>query len=48
MIGIDFESKMQVGMLIVLAASLVNYWIGMVIPITLDQEVRGGVDPTGY
>jgi hypothetical protein len=48
MIGIDFESKMQVGMLVVLAASLVNYWIGLAIPITLEQETRGGTDPSGF
>ena len=45
MIGTGFESKTQLGLMVILAASLVNFVIGTFIPITKEQNLRG---ITGY
>ncbi|TKR87167.1 hypothetical protein L596_011614 [Steinernema carpocapsae] len=44
-IGTGFESKMQMGLLVILSLSIVNYTIGTLIPIDGDQMIRGA---TGY
>lgn len=44
-VGTSFESKMQIGLLAILTASIINYFIGTVIPISEHQASRG---ITGY
>lgn len=44
-IGTAFESKMQVGLLVILVASIVDYMIGSVFPPNQSMVVRGA---TGY
>ncbi|KAK6047697.1 hypothetical protein COOONC_14797, partial [Cooperia oncophora] len=44
-IGTAFESKMQMGLLVILLASIVNYMVGSVLPINEEMELRGA---TGY
>ena len=44
LIGVSFETKMQIMLLVVLAISLVNYWIGMFIPVSEFQQSRGSVN----
>ncbi|CAD5232278.1 unnamed protein product [Bursaphelenchus xylophilus] len=44
-IGTDFESKMQMGLLVVLLLSIVNYFVGSFLPPTHAQQLRG---ITGY
>ena len=40
-IGVGFESKMQIVLLVVLTASILNYWIGVCIPSTEFKQSRG-------
>ncbi|WKY10102.1 hypothetical protein Q1695_002448 [Nippostrongylus brasiliensis] len=44
-IGTEFESKMQMGLLVILTASIIDYMIGSVFPPTTAMELRGA---TGY
>ncbi|CAI5449324.1 unnamed protein product [Caenorhabditis angaria] len=44
-IGTEFESKMQMGLLFILLASIVNYYIGTFNPLSADQQKYG---ITGY
>lgn len=44
-IGTSFESRMQLGLLVILTASLVNYVVGTFLPVSDDQFYRG---ITGY
>uniref|UniRef100_A0A0N4ZIL3 AA_permease domain-containing protein n=1 Tax=Parastrongyloides trichosuri TaxID=131310 RepID=A0A0N4ZIL3_PARTI len=40
-IGTGFESKMQMGLLVILTASIVNYFIGVFIPPSEDKAMKG-------
>ncbi|VDO71167.1 unnamed protein product, partial [Haemonchus placei] len=44
-IGTAFESKMQMGLLVILVASIIDYMIGSFLPINEEMELRGA---TGY
>uniref|UniRef100_A0A914VQK0 Uncharacterized protein n=1 Tax=Plectus sambesii TaxID=2011161 RepID=A0A914VQK0_9BILA len=44
-IGTSFESRMQLGLLVILTASLVNYFVGTFFPVSEEQLHRG---ITGY
>lgn len=44
-VGTSFESKMQIGLLVILTLSILNYFIGTLIPISSEQSQRG---ITGY
>uniref|UniRef100_A0A914VZZ9 Amino acid permease/ SLC12A domain-containing protein n=1 Tax=Plectus sambesii TaxID=2011161 RepID=A0A914VZZ9_9BILA len=44
-IGTSFESRMQLGLLVILTASLVNYFVGTFFPVSEEQLNRG---ITGY
>jgi hypothetical protein len=46
MIGVSFEAKMQMILLVVLIVSLVNYWVGLVIPVNAYQENHGIIGPS--
>lgn len=44
-IGTEFESKMQMGLLVILVASIIDYMIGSVFPPNENMALRGA---TGY
>ncbi|KAE9548555.1 hypothetical protein FO519_008237 [Halicephalobus sp. NKZ332] len=44
-IGTGFESKMQMGLLVILTVSILDYFLGTFIPTSNEQEVKG---VTGY
>ncbi|KAK0411802.1 hypothetical protein QR680_005854 [Steinernema hermaphroditum] len=44
-IGTGFESKMQMGLLVILVLSILNYMLGTLLPVTEEQKIRG---ITGY
>ncbi|VDK89473.1 unnamed protein product, partial [Litomosoides sigmodontis] len=44
-IGTSFESKMQIGLLVILAVSIIDYFIGTFVPVSENQLYRG---ITGY
>ncbi len=45
LIGVSFEAKMQLGLLVILSFSLVNYLVGTLLPLNQLQLSRG---VTGY
>lgn len=45
-IGTDFESKMQMGLLVILLLSLVDYYVGTFITPTNEEQLKRGL--TGY
>lgn len=44
-IGTGFESKMQMGLLVVLLLSILNYFAGTFLPPSREEQLRG---ITGY
>lgn len=44
-IGTSFESKMQIGLLVILTLSIIDYFIGTFVPVSENQLYRG---ITGY
>lgn len=44
-IGTSFESKMQMGLLVILALSIMDFFVGTLFPVTDEQRLRG---ITGY
>lgn len=44
-VGTRFESKMQIGLLVILTLSIANYMVGSFFPINDEQRLRG---LTGY
>lgn len=44
-IGTSFESKMQIGLLVILALSIIDYFVGTFVPVSENQLYRG---ITGY
>ncbi|KAK6178797.1 hypothetical protein SNE40_011302 [Patella caerulea] len=43
LIGLDFEAKAQLVLLVILLAAIVNYFVGTVLPPTQDQKLKGFV-----
>lgn len=44
-IGTSFESKMQIGLLVILTLSIIDYFVGTFVPVSESQLYRG---ITGY
>lgn len=44
-VGTSFESKMQMGLLVILTLSIIDYFIGTFVPVSDSQTYRG---ITGY
>ncbi|KAM3718078.1 Solute carrier family 12 member [Dirofilaria immitis] len=44
-IGTSFESKMQMGLLVILMLSIIDYFVGTFVPVSVNQSYRG---ITGY
>lgn len=40
-IGTSFESKMQMGLLVILTLSILDFFIGTLFPVTNEQRLRG-------
>ena len=47
LVGVSFETKAQMVLLVVLTVSIIDYWIGLCIPTNQFQNSRGATSMNG-